>query len=440
MGATTRRRSPELDAHAPVPSDAPPAPVADDPGEQTEVLIREARRRQRRRWGFFALVLAAAAVLAGVLVSSAPPRPPGRDGGVQGGGHGPSARPATLPAMTWPARVVASTPHMRSVVSMTSALYWITGVTLTTRIPPRACHRGSTVPVRYNPTSGSRHRGPALEDCAWKLVVAGGSLWSLAVSGPSIVIASLNPATLAVKRTETFPTTQVPGSICRVDACVTLTAGPGSMLWLTNGARIWRLNATTGAVEGGFTPATNAAALAAGPTGAVVYTSGKNPTGGGAAIDEYSVPSGTRVAHVAFPLAVVTGPAALAAGAHNVWTSYRGGMAGGATNLSSAGLATLPNPHTPLTTKGRFHVQVFSHMMGVSITVLGGSLWLDSYGVLTCADPATGAIRAFEQVGTTTVLAPAAVLSGHLYALYRNQSNAHFLTSVRVPARCLSSL
>jgi len=78
-------------------------------------------------------------------------------------------------------------------------------------------------------------------------------------------------------------------------------------------------------------------------------------------------------------------------------------------------------------------------MMGVSITVAGKSLWLDSYGVLACVDPATGVIRAFEQVGTTTVLGAAAVVSGHLYAYYTHQSNGHLLVSVRVPTRCLSS-
>jgi hypothetical protein len=437
MGTTTSRKSSEAVERASTLHDPAAAPLGDEPAEVPEVLIREARRRQRRRWAFSALAVAASiGLVAGVLASSGPPRPPRRSEGAHEG-HGPLAQAAPLPSMTWPGRLVASTPHIRSVVATTTALYWITGVPLTTRIPPRACRRGSTVPVRDDPTSGARQRGPALKDCAMKLVAAGPSLWSLAVSGSSLVVTSLNPATLVVKRTETFPTTQVPGSICHVDTCATLAAGPGSVLWLTNGARIWRIDAATGAVEGGFTPATNAAALAAGSTGALLYTSGKNPTGHGTAIDEYSVTSGTRVAHVAFPLAVVTGPAQLAAGPDNVWTSYRGGMAGAASNLSSAGLASLPNPQTPLTAKGRLHVQVFSHMQGVSITATGGSLWLDSYGVLACVDPATGAVRAFEQVGTTAVLSAAAVLSGHLYGLYTRPSKHSLLVSVQVPARCL---
>lgn len=78
MGALrSQRRAGRVDGRSP-PRDPLPAPLGDVPVEPTEVLIKEARRRQRRRWGFTALILAmVGGVIAGVLTTSSP-RPPRR--------------------------------------------------------------------------------------------------------------------------------------------------------------------------------------------------------------------------------------------------------------------------------------------------------------------------------------------------------------------------
>lgn len=437
MGTRTRSRGSIDTTTAPHPEGVSPEPSGYRPEEPAEVLIKEARRRQRRRWGLFALAIAVAiSAGASALASSGSPPPPRKPRRTdKGNGH--VGQPVALPSMPWPARAVASTPHIRSVVAMGASLYWITGASPTTS-PTRTCSYGPTVPVRYEPKSGKTQRGPAMADCPVELVATKSSLWSLAISKTSFVLEALDPVTLAVTRTETFARTASPTSLCAEPSCATLAAGPGPVLWLTNGTRIWRLDATTGAVEGGFTPRASASALAPGPTGAVLYTSGKNPTGNGAAVDEYSVSSGAQLAHLALPASVVSGPTQLAAGPDNVWTSYRGGMAGGASNLSATGLVTLSHPATPRTPTGRVEVQLFSHIMGVEIASAGGSLWLDSFGVLGCVDPSSGAIRAFEQLGTSSRIGFAAVLSGRLYGYDTIQGNQRLLVSVRAPGACFS--
>jgi hypothetical protein len=83
MGTTTSRR-PMADAPSIVP-DSAPAPLGDEPDQPAEVLIREARRRQRRRWGFCALALLATVGLVAGLLSVSGGSPP------NSAHHGPAA-------------------------------------------------------------------------------------------------------------------------------------------------------------------------------------------------------------------------------------------------------------------------------------------------------------------------------------------------------------
>lgn len=288
-------------------------------------------------------------------------------------GHTPSTTGA-LPAMAWPVRPLAPTPHVRSVVATTTTLYWITG--------PRSatCHAGSTIPVRFDPIDGKSYRGAPFGACdAQQLVAGGGSVWALERTATALDLAALDPRTLAVTKTETFPGT----------SAATLAVGPGTALWLTNGGEIWRLDAASGAVEGHFTPTSTAAVLSPSPTGKILYTSGKNPTGGGAVVDEYAASSGALLARATFSWCVAAGPTALAAGPGRVWTSCRGGNAGDVTALTSNGLKKVTRPRTPTTPFGPF-----SHIGDVGISAGGGALWIDTEGELFCADPATGSIRA----------------------------------------------
>ncbi|MDA8357518.1 MAG: hypothetical protein M0Z95_14765 [Actinomycetota bacterium] len=76
MGTTTGKRSgPGVPR---VPPDLAPAPLGDEPEQPAEVLIQEARRRQRRRWAFCALVLIAAVGLVAGLLGALGGSPPTR--------------------------------------------------------------------------------------------------------------------------------------------------------------------------------------------------------------------------------------------------------------------------------------------------------------------------------------------------------------------------
>jgi hypothetical protein len=83
MGTTTSRR-PVADV-PPIPSHYAPAPLGDEPDQPAEVLIREARHRQRRRWAFCALALIAAVSLVAGLLGALGGSPPTR------AHHGPAA-------------------------------------------------------------------------------------------------------------------------------------------------------------------------------------------------------------------------------------------------------------------------------------------------------------------------------------------------------------
>ena len=83
MGTTAIRR-PGADAPS-IPPDPALAPLSDEADQPAEVLIRAARRRQRRRWAFCALVLIAAVGLVAGLLDARSGSPPTRDH------HGPAA-------------------------------------------------------------------------------------------------------------------------------------------------------------------------------------------------------------------------------------------------------------------------------------------------------------------------------------------------------------
>ena len=57
----------------PIRLDPSPALLGDAPVESTEVLIKEARRRQRRRWAFSALAILVAVGLVTALMGDSPP-------------------------------------------------------------------------------------------------------------------------------------------------------------------------------------------------------------------------------------------------------------------------------------------------------------------------------------------------------------------------------
>lgn len=76
MGATTSRRRSMMVGDASIPHDPSRAPLGDAPPEPAEILIKEARRRQRRRWVLSVLSVATlAGLVAGLLAMIPPSRP-----------------------------------------------------------------------------------------------------------------------------------------------------------------------------------------------------------------------------------------------------------------------------------------------------------------------------------------------------------------------------
>lgn len=401
-----------------------------------EVLFKEARRRRHRRWGIGSLAAAALAAVAAVALSAAgPPSPPRRPARPHEE-HAPSSAPAALPSMAWQVRPVASTPSVRSVVATKTVLYWLTGPASDT------CHSGATVPVRFDPTSSTDVRGAPFAVCdVQQLVAAGRALWALEFAGTTIDVASLDPRTLAATKTMSFPETGAAISeTCGSDHCAALAAGSQTVLWLTTGRQIWRLAASSGAVERQFTPVSSAVVLAPSPTGLLLYTSGKNPTGAGAVVDEYATSSGHLLAATSVNCAA-SGPTALAAGPGVAWASCRGGNASYVHELSSKGLALVTPPRTPPRTPGP--VGPFSHVGTIGITTNGGPLWLRPVGLLACADPATGTVLAkmsfpYPIYGS---FGPLVVAGGHIYSTLPSYAagtyHAH-LYSVAAPKACFA--
>lgn len=78
MGTTTNRRRPGDAAAASPPVDRSPESTGDRTPEPAEVLIREARRRQHRRWAFSCLALALVGGLLAALLASGSGSPPPR--------------------------------------------------------------------------------------------------------------------------------------------------------------------------------------------------------------------------------------------------------------------------------------------------------------------------------------------------------------------------
>ena len=424
MGTMTITRRSEAGEDV-VAADPAPQALLDQPVPPAEVLIKEARRRQRRRWAFVAGVLGlVGGLVTGVAVSSGSPPPPPRSPHASSAST-PGAPVDSLSTLPWPAQAVASTLGVRSIVATTGNLYWLTGKA------PTGCRGASTatVPVRFDPITRATSRGAPLAACTEAIAVAGGSVWALEVTGTSLVVASLDPRTLAVGQSETFPqTTRDPA--CALQACAALAGGPGRDLWVSNGGEVWRLDPASGAVESSFVPVSTVAALAPGLTGEVLYTSGADPTGGGAAVDEYAVASGTLVGRATLTQCLQSGPAQLAAGSSDVWVSCRTGMAGTASELSRTGLAAVSHPVTPTGSNGPFF-----HMMGVTVETSDGPLWLSSAGDLACADPATGTLLAKETLPTSFTFGAHAATGGHLYAAVGNTG----VVSVSAPVACFGN-
>jgi hypothetical protein len=296
--------------------------------------------------------------------------------------------------------------------------------------------RGPYVLFRTGLANGSVRRGPTFADAG--IALASGSLWIFSLpSQPAsrsapLVLREVSPRTLAVVRSVALP------PLGRVSA-VSVAAGPGDSVWIGDSRAAWRVSAATGAVLTRVTvPARFAVAdVAVDPAGRHLYVSAldRRPQGGPGAVFEYAARSGRRLASAVHgPVTFALAGAALTATPAGVWASYRTGMLGSTILLRQRGLVTVLPPGYGLPPGG--HRSVYVWPMGATTVYGGGSFWVaNEAGVMACASPRTGVIRARVQTRQASLAANellAVDASAHLvYGL--GQAG---LIATSPPARC----
>jgi len=171
-------------------------------------------------------------------------------------------------------------------------------------------------------------------------------------------------------------------------------AGTASLLWLGYGNRVYRLNPQTGSTILGQSLPGTATSLSIDPSGHRLYVGVEvTPTSSGQdQAVELDALTGARLASAETGGIGLGGPH-VAAAADGVWVSYATGMMGAVEHRSATSLAALPiaglNPND----------NVLRGTNGIGAFVGGGTLWLiDGMAErVTCADPASGALRASAQ-------------------------------------------
>ena len=235
------------------------------------------------------------------------------------------------------------------------------------------------------------------------LALAAGYLWvygQLAAGRPS-VLDEVSPRTLA-----TIRSLSVPGNDPAAPA-----AGAAGSVWAGAGRTLLRISVSTGAVlaRAVLPSGLELSGLAVSPDAATLYATAAQLTAGGAVVLEYTARTGRRLARAAGgALKWSAGGAWLTALPGGVWVWFRTGMLGesgllGARSLKVvAGLSTtLDAGESPATGIGT----VYDWAMGSSAAYGGGALWVTTDGgLVACVDPATGRVRAQEQVRSQPIL------------------------------------
>ncbi|HLG66508.1 MAG TPA: hypothetical protein VKV36_01390 [Acidimicrobiales bacterium] len=321
----------------------------------------------------------------------------------------PSTLTTTTPAaapgpssVTWPLRTITSTGSDQDVTPVGSALYWLA-------LPGSTPGSPSTVtPVRDDLATGQVVDGPSVPGVVGSpaLTVTAGWVWVVRGVGGEALVEQLDPTTLTVHAQRTLVVNDTLGPGPRP----LLTATVGGPLWVADGEDLWALDPSTGTVETELDAGDEITSLSTDPSGALLYTGGDPPSRSGMIVTEYDARTGRQLDHSDQEDAVAAGTVAATDG--GVWVSYRSGMAGGAQELSSADLATIAPPPGSGNSFG-----TFAQIMGVWSSVSDGVLWLTSATGLTCADPATGAVRASEALAGSDGLSDPIASGGLLYAV-----------------------
>ena len=235
------------------------------------------------------------------------------------------------------------------------------------------------------------------------LALAAGYLWvygQLHAGRPS-VLDEVSPRTLATVRSRSVPGNDPPAP----------AAGPAGSVWAGAGRTLLRISVSTGAVlaRAVLPSGLELSGLAVSPDAATLYATAAQLTAGGAVVLEYTARTGRRLARAAGgALKWSAGGAWLTALPGGVWVWFRTGMLGesgllGARSLKVvAGLSTtLDAGESPATGIGT----VYDWAMGSSAAYGGGALWVTTDGgLVACVDPATGRVRAQEQVRSQPIL------------------------------------
>jgi hypothetical protein len=218
---------------------------------------------------------------------------------------------------------------------------------------------------------------------ALSLAIAGGALWVAGGYSPDRPDASfldrLDPFSLRVQQHLSLPPQTGQNAIFAT------LAGSGTSLWMGFGQTLYRLSPVDGNTIATQTIGADAqiTSLSINPAGTVLYLGANRFTMSSPTVYEWSTASGVLLASSSAAGGQGLGGVHVAAAPDGVWVSYATGMMGAVGHLRARDLQPLP-------TAGE------RHSNGVGVFLADGVLWTTDgmTGLLTCADPATGATRA----------------------------------------------
>ena len=390
-------------------------------------------RSGRPAWAWLAVI----AVLAVVLVLGFKALPSSKPSGAPASRSNVpvTSTTTTIPRhVTAPTKPTANTWPMRTIVQIGTAqdigqdiaptadgVYWLTDTPTSIAPAPTV-----NMPFRYIPASGRVIGGTSITGTVGSpaITVTGGWVWAVVGVGDDAVVEQLDTSTLALISRESLP---VKDNLFGPGVDPVLTATVDGPLWVAGGEDLWALNPSTGAIETEFNTGNEITSMSTDPTGTLLYTGaeGSRVRPGSHRIqrtdrsrDEAGIPTGLRGSRRCCHIR------------RGSWVSFRTGMAGESIELSANGLSQIaPPPQTNGAAFGTYH-----EIGGVGASVSEGTLWVTSPATgatvtLTCADPATGTVRASDSVqrGVEDFIASGSLL----YVFHDNE-----LVGITPPAKC----
>ncbi len=313
------------------------------------------------------------------------------------------ATSTTLPRTSWSTWIITKAGAGQDIAPTSDGVYWLTyNVNSRNENSPPS----PITPFRYAPTSGRVVKGPSLTGTVGSPAITdtGGWVWVVAGVGSDVVVEQLDTSTLTIHSTESLRVKDnLFGTVNPV-----LTATIGGPLWVAGGEDLWKLNPTTGAIENELDTGNQIVSMSTDPTGSLLYTGGwTSSLVGDMTVTEYGTRTGQQLTRSDQH---AVSPGTVAATEGGVWVTLRTGNYGRAFELSVNGLNEIAPPSSVRTSSG-----MYDQIGGVEASISEGTLWLISsaegeVATLTCADPATGSVRASESVQVGDPIARGALL------------------------------